>query len=80
MDHRLGVTDGAAFQRRPLALQHPQLVGVAGDERWLTRKLLLRNRPEISAEEGRGGVKTLMKRQREQSISMHIFLVLVLLR
>lgn len=57
MDYRLGVTDGAAFQRRPLALQHPQLVGVTGDERRLTSELLLRNGPEISAKEGEGRLK-----------------------
>lgn len=54
MDYRLGVADGTAFQCRPLAFQHPQLVGVTGDERRLACKLLFRNGPEISVKEGEG--------------------------
>lgn len=53
MNYWLWVANGTAFQSGPLPLQYPQFMGVAGDERGLTGKLLLRNRPEIPEERGK---------------------------
>ena len=38
-----------------LALQHPRVLGVSGDERWLAQELLLGDGPEVASGQQRGG-------------------------